>query len=145
MFHKFMTATIAAMALSACNPLENLEVAEQRVESFEQAYSSENVDRLWRMTGKQFREVTTKEEFADFNLVFNTRLGAIESSERSNFNVNTNNGVTRTVVVMDTVFEQGEGVQTYTFEGHGDDMQLLGWKVNSPLLAVTADDLQPGE
>ncbi len=142
MFRKLMTAMFAALALGACNPLANLEVAEQRVESFERAYSSGNVDQLWRMTGKQFREETSKQEFADRNQILSTRLGGIKSSERTNFNVNTANGVTTTLVAMDTDFERGEGMQVFTFIGQAEDMKLVRWDVESPLLKVTIDDLK---
>ena len=128
--------------LAACNPMANLDGAETKIERFQNAYSSGNADRLYDMTGEAFREVSTRDEFAEMVKLFDARLGPIVDSERSGFNLNTNNGITRTVVTMETQFAQGSGMETYTFHGHGEDIELVGWNVNSPRLALTMDDLK---
>ncbi|MCK0128103.1 hypothetical protein [Erythrobacter sp. F6033] len=145
MISRILLAFFGAIALAACNPIENLEQSESKIAQYEKAYSAGNTDALWRMSGEKLREITPRGDFDNLVTVFNSRLGKIESSERSNFSVNTNNGVTQTVIVMDTQFEQGEGTQTYTFFGHGEDMELVGWNVDSPRLAVTVDDLKAVE
>ena len=33
---------------------------------------------------------------------------------------------------MKTQFAKGEGTETFTFYGSGDDMRLVGWHVDSP-------------
>nr|WP_298928588.1 hypothetical protein [uncultured Erythrobacter sp.] len=145
MISRILLAVFGAFALVACNPIENLDQSEARITQFENAYSAEDVDALWRLSSEDLREVTPREEFEDFVTVFISRLGAIKSSSRASFNVNSNNGVTSTVIVMDTEFELGEGTQTYTFHGNGEDMKLVGWFVNSPRLMVTVDDLGADE
>ncbi|MBV7260165.1 hypothetical protein [Erythrobacter crassostreae] len=145
MISRVLLAVFGAFALAACNPMENLEQSEARIAQYEKAYSSGNSDALWRLSGEKLREVTPREDFDNLVTVFSSRLGKIESSERSSFNVNSNNGVTQTVIVMNTEFEQGQGTQTYTFFGNGEDMQLVGWNVDSARLAVTVDDLKAVE
>ena len=132
---------IAALFLTACNPVENLDTGDNRIADYQNEYSEADVDALWRMVGPEFREVTSREQFDDLVAVLQARLGAIESSSREGFNVNTNTGGTVTVVQMLTQFEQGQGLETYTFRGNGDDMQLIGWHVNSDRLTLTPDDL----
>ena len=128
--------------LAACNPMANLEEAETRIEEFQAAYSVDDVDDMYEMTGPEFRKVTTREEFDDLYALIDLRLGAVEASERTGFNVNTNNGRTVTVVSMQSEFELGEGIETYTFFGHGEDMELVGWNVNSPNLTLTSEDIR---
>ena len=125
--------------------MANLDEAEKQITRFENAYSAGNVDKLWGMTGDPWKEVSSRDEFDDLNTVLTARLGKIEESNRQNFNVNTTNGLTVTVVVMDTSFEQGDGLQTYTFHGDGEDMELVGWVVNSPRIQLTADDVMREE
>lgn len=129
------------LGVAGCNPMANLEEADEQVSQFEDIYSAGDVDRAWSMLGDAWKEVSTKQEFDDLHQVLSVRLGKINGSERVNFNVNSTNGVTTTVVVMDTNFEKGDGTQTYTFHGHGEDLELVGWTVNSPRLQLTADDV----
>lgn len=136
---------LMSVALAACNPMENLSQTEDKIAQFERLYSSGKVDALYGMTGTAWREVSTREEFDDLHRVVSTRLGKITASERSNFNINTSNGLTTTVIVMDTTFEHGTGTQTFTFHGNGEAMELVGWNVNSPRLAITVDDLATEE
>ena len=138
---KGLLVILGALFLAACNPMANLEEGEAQITKFERLYSKGQDDALFAMTGEKWREVSSREEFDDLLKVINARLGKIVSSERSNFNVNTFNGVTTTVIAMDTEFEQGKGTQVYTFQGGGEDMELVGWTVNSPRLIITADDL----
>ena len=135
-------AVAIGLQVAACNPMANLDGAEAKIERFQAVYSSGGPDELYEMTGEAFREASTREEFADMVELFDARLGPIVESERSGFNLNTNNGITRTVVTMETEFAQGAGMETYTFHGHGEDIELIGWHVNSPRLALTMDDLK---
>lgn len=145
MTFKALLVGLAALLIAACNPIENINQTEDRIAEFERLYSNGDVDALYSMTGKAWRELSTREEFDDLHRVVSTRLGKVTASERSNFNINTTNGLTTTVIVMETEFEQGTGTQTFTFHGNGDEMELVGWNVNSPRLAITVDDLQDGE
>lgn len=145
MISRILLAVFGAFALVACNPMENLDQSEARIAQYEKAYSAGDGEALWRLSGPTLREATPREDFESLVTVFNSRLGKIESSKRASFSVNSNNGVTETVIVMDTQFEQGEGTQTYTFFGNGEDMELAGWYVDSARLAVTIDDLKAVE
>lgn len=145
MMYRALLVLCAAMGLAACNPMANLDEAEKQINRFEKAYSAGDADRLWSMTGDTWKETGPRADFDNMNEVLSARLGAIVSSERSNFKVNSTNGLTTTVVVMDTDFEEGEGQQTYTFHGGGEDMELVGWNVVSPRLRLTVDDLRQDE
>ena len=136
-------AAAAAWLATACNPIANLEDADDTIATFQARYNEGDAGKLYGLTGDRFKQITSRGEMEDLVTVFSTRLGRIENSERSNFNVSTKNGVTTTVVLMQTDFERGEGVETYTFQGGGDDFELIGWHIASPRLAVTIDDLQP--
>ena len=68
---------LIALVLSACNPVENLNQAEEKIEQFQKVYSGGDVDAMYQLTGNTFREVTSAEEFADMYEVFDARLGKV--------------------------------------------------------------------
>ena len=145
MFQRFSMAIAMPLAMmaAACNPVANANDAERRITEFHGAYNDGDPMRLYGLTGQAFKDVTTMEEMRDLYTVVDARLGKVESSERVNLNVANRNGVNSTVVIMETQFEQGSGTETFTFNGGGDDFELVGWSVNSPRMAVTVDDLRP--
>ena len=143
MSYRMQSVAIFLFALAACNPIANLSDAKERIADFHALYNEGDAVRLYGKTGPTFRNETSAQEMRNLFTVISTRLGRIETSEQVNFNVATNNGVTQTVVVMQTQFERGEGIETFTFLGGGDSFELAGWNVDSPRLALTVDDLEP--
>lgn len=124
-------AALFAFLLSACNPMEQLDGAEQSIDRFQETYNSGDARALYGLTAEEFREVTTPQQMEELVQLVDDRMGAVESSERTGFNINTNNGQTVSTVTMTTQFEKGEGTETFTFFGTGDDMRLVGWNVDS--------------
>ncbi len=139
---RLMVVALLGTLLSACNPSVNIETAERQIKTFHSRYNDGAVDTLYDIAGDELRKTTTREEMADFVTVVSTRLGKVEMSEQVNWNVAFNNGVSSTVITMETDFEKGEGLETFTFQGTGDDLELVGWLVNSPRLSLTVDDLK---
>ena len=130
-----------ALLLTACNPVANLHHGDAAIERFHQLYSSGNVDALYGLTGPTFHKVTNREQFGQLIAVLDARLGRVTSSERQGFKVNSTPAGTFTFVAMNTKFEQGTGVETFTFLGNGDDMKLEGYHVDSDRLMITPEDL----
>jgi hypothetical protein len=137
-------AWLLAILLAACNPVANFEEAEKQVGDWQENYNAGDAKRLYAMGGETFREQVSREDFDNFLKVLNGRLGKSVSSESAGKNVSNVNGTTHTIITMNTEFEQGAGVETFTFEGSDADMRLLHWNVDSPRLAFTADDIEDG-
>ncbi|MHA7818620.1 MAG: hypothetical protein ACX930_03115 [Erythrobacter sp.] len=129
---KIFAAALSALLLAACNPMEQLDVGEERIAKFHETYNAGDSRALYGLTGEEFREATTAQQMDGLVATVNDRMGAVESTERSGFNINTNNGQTVSTVTMITEFEKGEGTETYTFLGTGEKMRLVGWHVDSP-------------
>lgn len=125
-------AVFAALLLSACNPMEQLESAESKVAQFHTIYNSADSRSLYGLTAQEFRDATTPEQMDDLVALVTERMGKLESAERQGFNINSNNGTTYTVVTMASVFEKGEAVETFTFSDADGDIALVGWNVDSP-------------
>jgi hypothetical protein len=131
----------AALLLAGCNPVANIHDGEAQIERFHRVYSSGNVDALYALTGPKFHQVTSRKQFQDLFDLVNFRLGAIESSNRQGFTVNSTTDGIVTNVAMHTQFAQGEATEAFFFVGNGDDMKLEGWQVNSDRLMVTPEDI----
>ena len=138
----FAFAAMAGLALSGCNPIANLQEAEKQIDRYQAHYSANELGNMYAMTGTKFRETSSLGEFEEFATLINGRLGEIVTTKRVKFNVKSTPGGTITSVVMQTNFEQGEGTETYTFSGSGEDMRLEGWNVNSNRLMITAAELE---
>lgn len=136
------TVLLLALGLAACNPMENLEEATDQIDRFQTHFSFGEIDEMYKMVGREFRDTTSRDDFDEMVALISNRLGTVESTQRQSFNVNTTPMGTATVIVMQTDFEQGQGVETYTFRGNGQDMALIGWHVNSDRLLITAQELE---
>lgn len=140
MFIRIAFAAFAAALLSACNPMAQLEQSEAKIEKWHATYNEGDARTLYGLTSQEFRDVTSIDEMNQLVALVTDKMGKVSSSERAGFNINTNNGVTSTVVTMKTMFEKGEGTETFTFQGSGDDTRLVGWNVDSPnFVAVPTD------
>lgn len=133
---KSIAAALFALLLAACNPMAQLDGATDEIERFHETYNQGNARALYGRTGQEFRDVTPPEEMDALVEHVTEFMGKMESTSREGFNINTNNGVTSTVVTMKTVFEKGEATETFTFRGQGEDLRLVGWNVDSPNFSV---------
>ncbi len=120
-----------ALLLVACNPIAQMNDADEQIDLFHERYSAGNYEAIYQDATPEFREVAEPEEWATMMRVVSGRLGAVTESSQSGFNVNTNNGVTTTTITRDTIYENGEGAESFTYVGSGDEMALLSWEVVS--------------
>lgn len=139
LFAAALLALFPALFLAACNPMAQLEQSEQLIEKWHETYNAGDARALYGQTSDEFREVTSIEQMNDLVALVSDKMGTVESTERTSFNINSNNGVTSTTVTMATVFEKGEGAETFTFQGTGDDTRLVGWNVDSPNFLAVPD------
>ena len=128
---KLFVAALSALFLAACNPMAQLDKGESTIIEFHETYNEGNAQALYGLTSDEFRGATTPEQMQALVDLVTERMGAVESTEREGFNINTNNGLTETTVTMKTQFAKGEGTETFTFYGSGDDMRLVGDKVRA--------------
>ncbi|WP_299193067.1 hypothetical protein [uncultured Erythrobacter sp.] len=133
---KTITAVLFALLLAACNPMAQLDGATEEIERFHSTYNQGDARALYGQTGQEFRDVTAPEDMDALIEHVTEFMGKMESTSREGFNINTNNGMTTTVVTMKTVFEKGEAIETFTFRGQGEDLRLVGWNVDSPNFMV---------
>ncbi|WP_086609179.1 hypothetical protein [Erythrobacter donghaensis] len=141
MIFRIVLALAGALALAACNPAAQLGDAQGRIKDFQNDYNRGDRDAIFANVGETWRKVSPRAQMDAQVAMIEARLGKIKSSEQSGFNTGFNNGVTATQVVMQTVFEKGEANEVFLFHGSGEEMELVGWQVDSPLLALSPEDV----
>lgn len=130
-------ATMVALAgflllfLAACNPMAQLDKSEEWIAEWHATYNKGDAQALHSLTSDEFQEATTAPQMEELVSLVESRMGQFESAERSGFNINTENGVTETVVTIDSTYELGEAVETFTFLGTDENFRLIGWHVDS--------------
>lgn len=130
---------MAALLLAACNPFSQMDDADAQIETFHAHYSSGDFDAIYQMAAPEFRESVSQDGWNELMQFVSAGLGAAEDSSQTGFNINTDNGVTSTTITRETSFALGEGTETFTFTGSGEDMRLIGWEVQSETLEKPAD------
>lgn len=137
-------AMFAAVLLAACNPIAQMNDADEQIDLFHERYSAGEFDAIYRDSAPEFREAVKQDEWANLLQTVSGRLGAVEDSSQTGVNVNASNGVTTTTITRDTTYEQGEGTETFIYSGSGDDMALMNWEVVSDqLIGATNDESKP--
>lgn len=129
---KLFLASAFALLLAACNPMEQAETVDAKIAQFHETYNAGDAAALYEQTGQEFRDATTPEQMVALVEEVTARMGTVESTERTNMNIDLNEGDDVTVVTMNTVFTKGQGTETFTFYGQGEDARLVGWNVDSP-------------
>jgi hypothetical protein len=141
MIFRMILALAGALVLAACNPSAQLGDAEKQIKQFQSLYNDGDPEAIYQFGGETFRAAATQDELKGMLALLDARLGTIKSTERTGFNTAFNNGTTTTTIVMTTRFDQGEGSETYVFQGSGKDMELVGWTVNSQRLMLSPEDV----
>lgn len=141
MIVRIFLSLAGALLLAACNPAAQVEDAQARVRQFQADYNRGDAEVLYDSVGEAWRKTSPPAQLEAQLALINARLGQIESTEQVGFNAGFNNGLTTTQVVMKTTFEKGVAEEVYLFHGSGKDMEVVGWKVNSPLLQLSPEDV----
>lgn len=84
-------------------------------------------------TTQEFRDVTTKEDYAAIAQAIKRRLGDLQSKSLQSFKLNQWNATSTLAVAYDAQFQKGKGTILATFEKRGDAWKILSFRVNSPL------------
>ena len=141
MIFRIFLGLAGALLLAACNPGAQLEDAQGRIKQFQDDYNRGNAEALYDSVGEAWRKESPPAQLEAQLGLIKARLGQIESTEQVGFNAGFNNGLTTTQVVMKTTFEKGVAEEVYLFHGSGEEMEVVGWTVNSPLLQLSPEDV----
>lgn len=105
--------------------------AENSIARFHQQYNDEKLDDIWKEAHVKFRSASKKEQFDELMSAVLRKLGKVKSTSNAGWRVNSYNFTTTVLMTQKTVFEKGEGAESFTFEMDGDKAVLVGYNIQS--------------
>lgn len=127
----------AALAVTSCGAARDTEGAEAQVAAFHRAYNAGRHGPLWDRAAPAMKEITPKPQFLDLMAQLRERLGAVEATKQTGWNVNYATGGSQVTLTYQTTFANGEGTETFIYDT-GKPPRLMGWHVVSPVLLGSA-------
>ena len=131
-----LLAIATVTILSACGLTKGKEAATKSVNTFHQQFNASKLTEIYSASTPAFKTSVKEADFMKFIQAVRRKLGAYKSGTQNNWRVNTFNGTTSVVLTYNSNFEQGSGVETFTFILSGETAILQGYNVNSPTLII---------
>jgi hypothetical protein len=122
---------IAATLVSCGGFTKSKTAAENAIAQFHQLYNQRKLDDIWKEAEPKFRAASTKQKYDDFMGAVQRKLGKVTSTSNAGWNVQSFNLKTTVIMTQKTVFENGQGTESFTFALDGTNAVLLGYNIQS--------------
>jgi hypothetical protein len=127
-----LTVAFAVLLLTGCEGLTKGKAAsEAAIDHFHKLYSKGKLDDIWKEAHPKFRTASKKDKYDEFMGAVQRKLGKVTSTSNAGWTVNSYNLTTTVLMTQKTVFENGEGTESFTFEMDGKKAVLLGYNIQS--------------
>ena len=125
--------SVFAMGCGARKDLANSDLA---VAKFHAQLDAGNFDQIYAESGQGMKNATTKEKLVGLLDAVHRKLGYVKSSNRKGFYINWGT-IGKTVRVnYSTQFDSDTAAEEFVFLVSGDDLQLVGYHINSDVLVT---------
>ena len=128
---------VGALVLTCCNPVKSTAEADKAAAEFHALFDAEDFDQIFNTAHADFQASQPREDTINFLRSVRDKLGSVKSTNRTGWQANSINMKTNVVLTFRTEFENGQGVETFTYRVIDGSAILLGWHVNSNALIVT--------
>lgn len=135
----------AALALGGCSVSHDKASAEAGVLRFHQLLDAGRYRDIYAGAEPEFRQTGSEDEELGVLQTIHDRLGAFRSSQQSGWRVNFAAGGNIVNLTYNAQFASAAGSEDFVFRIKGGGAQLVGYHVNSPVLAGTAAPAKPNE
>jgi hypothetical protein len=123
--------------LSACGSGKNMEIATKGVDEFHAQLNSEEYQSIYAVADENLQKTTTEGDFVALLQAVHKKLGNVQKSQRSNFQIGVSTGQGMVVtLVYQTTFDQGSGTEQFNWHMRDNQPMLLGYHINSNALIV---------
>jgi len=128
---------LALTVLTACASGKNVQNAAKSVEQFHSQLNTEQYQVIYAAADDGLHKATNEADFVAFLQAVHKKLGNVQTSQRTNFQVGVSTGQGSTVnLVYDTTFEQGTGTEQFLWHIRDNQPVLLGYHINSNALVL---------
>ena len=127
-----MLGLVVAGVLAGCGNLATGKpAAEKAIGRFHQLYNEGKLDQIWQESDPAFRAAATRKKYDDLLNAVERKLGKVTSTSNSGWNVQTLNSRTTVHMSQETVFEKGQGSESFVFSVDGTNAALTGYNIQS--------------
>lgn len=133
--HLFVSACLL-LAVTGCGMKQAMTDAKVGVDDFHTKFNAGKYTDIYAAASPAFRAATTEANLVALLGAVDRKLGKQKSATQTNFRINTHNLTTTAVITMDTRFEQGRGVETFTFLISKGACILQGYNIQSQDMMV---------
>jgi len=105
--------------------------AEAAITEFHKLFNEGKYREIYAASNADMKAASTEDDFIKFTEAVHRKLGQHVNSTDAGWRVNTFNFKTTAVVTQNSEFEQGKGVETFTYLISGDSCTLKGYNINS--------------
>lgn len=131
---KIIWILAGAFLLASCNPVKSTAEADKAAAEFRSLYDGGDFERIFDDSHADFKAAQPRSETIDFLISIRDQLGAVKSTDRTGWQANSLNLKTNVVLTFSTEYENGTGVETFTYRIADGKAKLIGWFVNSNAL-----------
>jgi hypothetical protein len=121
---------VAAIGIGCAGLARGKGAAEEAIGRFHELYNEGRLDDIWQDADPSFRAASTKEAYDQRMSTLQRSLGKVTATSNDAWNVRSINFKTTIVMKQTTVFEAGEGTESFTFKLDGEDAVLVGYDIN---------------
>lgn len=127
------------LGLAACNPANmaaDVAASGKAVDAFHADANAGKFDDIYFASSDEMQHSTDVTEFEDFLGAVQRKLGKAGKTVQQGWQVNAVNGRTLTVLNVQTTYEKGRAVETFTFKSSPKGPVLVGYNIQSPALVI---------
>lgn len=128
---KLIPILLSIVFLGGCNPLKSTAEAEKAAVLFHTLYDDEDYDKIFDTAHADFKSAQPKVDTINFLKSVREQLGTIKTTNRTGWKANSFNLKTNVVLTYETEYQNGRGVETFTYRIANGGATLLGWHITS--------------
>jgi hypothetical protein len=132
-----ISVLVILTVLSSCGSGKNVGIATKGVEEFHTQLNSEEYQSIYAVADENLQKTTTEGDFVALLQAVHKKLGNVQKSQRSNYQIGISTGQgTVVTLVYQTNFEQGSGTERFLWHMRDNQPMLLGYQINSSALIL---------
>lgn len=110
------------------------ELGDAAIAHFHEQFNANSFAAMYNEGSKALQQTGPSEDFVNTLKLIRGKLGAYKGGGREGINLNNSNGDNTLTMTCKSVFENGNGTETFLFDNNGDKPVLSGYHVESPAL-----------
>lgn len=131
-----MLAVGLTYLIAACSMSADTQLADQEVPKFHASLNDGGFDALYDAGANELKTAATKQDFVKLLEAVHRKLGNVEKTEKTGWNVNYDTRGTFVTLTYTTNFTRGSGSEQFVYRLEKNRALLVGYHINSNALIV---------